>query len=113
MTIDPTSEKPIFLQIAEQLEDAIFTGIYPEGEKVPSTNEIAALLAPDSAKLDLDFTEGTLTMDLTEGNLSEIHLDCQGRVKVAVLEATAGLSADIVFTDAVLKLPKAVENSFR
>lgn len=45
MTIDPTSEKPIFLQIAEQLEDAIFTGIYPEGEKVPSTNEIAALLA--------------------------------------------------------------------
>ena len=52
-------------------------------------------------------------MDLTEGNLSEIHLDCQGRVKVAVLEATAGLSADIVFTDAVLKLPKAVENSFR
>ena len=45
MTIDPTSEKPIFLQIAEQLEDAIFTGIYPGGEKVPSTNEIAALLA--------------------------------------------------------------------
>ena len=75
--------------------------------------EIAALLAPDSAKLDLDFTEGTLTMDLTEGNLSEIHLDCQGRVKVAVLEATAGLSADIVFTDAVLKLSKAVENSFQ
>lgn len=45
MTIDPQNEKPIFIQIAEQLEDAIFTGIYPEGEKVPSTNEIAALLA--------------------------------------------------------------------
>lgn len=45
MTIDPHSEKPIFIQIAEQLEDAIFTGIYPEGEKVPSTNEIAALLS--------------------------------------------------------------------
>ena len=45
MTIDPQSEKPIFIQIAEQLEDAIFTGIYPEGEKVPSTNEIAALLS--------------------------------------------------------------------
>ena len=45
MTIDPQSEKPIFIQIAEQLEDAIFTGTYPEGEKVPSTNEIAALLS--------------------------------------------------------------------
>ncbi len=75
--------------------------------------EIAVLLAPDSAQLDLNFTEGTLTMDLTEGNLSELHLDCQGRVKVAVLEATAGLSADVVFTDAVLKLPKVVENSFQ
>lgn len=44
MIIDAQSDKPIFLQIAEQLEDAIFTGIYSEGEKVPSTNEIAALL---------------------------------------------------------------------
>lgn len=43
MRINPNSEKPIFIQIAEQLEDAIFTGIYPEESKVPSTNEIAAL----------------------------------------------------------------------
>ena len=43
MRINPNSEKPIFMQIAEQLEDAIFTGIYPEESKVPSTNEIAAL----------------------------------------------------------------------
>lgn len=44
MHIDPTSEKPIFLQIAEQLEDAIFTGAFPEETKIPSTNEIALLL---------------------------------------------------------------------
>ena len=30
MRIDPASDKPIFLQIAEGLEDDIFTGIFEE-----------------------------------------------------------------------------------
>lgn len=37
-----SGDKPIYLQIAEQLEDAIFTGVYPEETQVPSTTEIAA-----------------------------------------------------------------------
>lgn len=44
MKIDQNSQTPIFLQIAQQLEDAIFMGIYPEEEKIPSTNEISLLL---------------------------------------------------------------------
>ena len=44
LNIDSRLDKPIFIQIAEQLEDAIFTGIYQEETKIPSTNEIAALL---------------------------------------------------------------------
>lgn len=44
MHINPSIEKPIFIQIAEQLEDSIFTGIFPEETKIPSTNEIADLL---------------------------------------------------------------------
>lgn len=44
LNINANIEKPIFIQIAEQLEDAIFTGIYSEESKIPSTNEIAALL---------------------------------------------------------------------
>lgn len=44
MNIDPGNEKPIFLQIAQQLEDNIFTGVFPEETKVPSTNELSALL---------------------------------------------------------------------
>lgn len=44
MNINPSMEKPIFIQIAEQLEDSIFTGIYPEETKIPSTNEISSLL---------------------------------------------------------------------
>ena len=44
MNINPNIEKPIFIQIAEQLEDSIFMGIFPEETKIPSTNEISALL---------------------------------------------------------------------
>ncbi len=44
MNINLNIEKPIFIQIAEQLEDSIFTGVFPEKTKIPSTNEISALL---------------------------------------------------------------------
>lgn len=44
MKINPNIDKPIFVQIAEQLEDSIFTGVFPEETKIPSTNEISALL---------------------------------------------------------------------
>lgn len=44
MKIDTGSEKPIFVQIAEQIEDSVFTGVFQEEEKIPSTNEIAVLL---------------------------------------------------------------------
>lgn len=44
MNVNPSIEKPIFIQIAEQLEDSIFTGVFPEETKIPSTNEISALL---------------------------------------------------------------------
>lgn len=44
MIINSNIEKPIFIQIAEQLEDSIFTGVFQEETKIPSTNEISALL---------------------------------------------------------------------
>ena len=45
MNVNPNIDKPIFLQIAEQLEDSIFTGAFPEETQIPSTNEIFALLS--------------------------------------------------------------------
>ncbi len=44
MMLDPSGDKPIFIQIAQQLEDMIFTELFPEETKIPSTNEISALL---------------------------------------------------------------------
>ena len=37
-----TEEKPIFLQIAERLEDAVLSGAFPEESQLPSTTEISA-----------------------------------------------------------------------
>ena len=34
--------KPLFLQIAENVEDAILDGALPEDSRAPSTNELAA-----------------------------------------------------------------------
>ena len=45
MNVQSGIEKPIFLQIAEQLEDKIFTGVFPEETQIPSTNELSALLS--------------------------------------------------------------------
>ena len=41
MKINFEDERPIFLQIAEGIEDGILVGAYPEEEQVPSTTEIS------------------------------------------------------------------------
>ena len=41
MKIDMNSEKPIFIQIDEGVEDGILTGIFPEEEKIPSITAVS------------------------------------------------------------------------
>ncbi len=36
--------KPLFIAVAEQIEDGVLDGTYPEETPVPSTNELAAFL---------------------------------------------------------------------
>lgn len=42
MDFSSSNQAPLFVQIAKYLEDAIFTGLYPEGGQIPSTTEISA-----------------------------------------------------------------------
>ena len=35
--------RPIYIQIAEQIEDAILSGAYPEESQIPSTTEFSAI----------------------------------------------------------------------
>lgn len=41
MQINFQDERPIFIQIAEQIEDAILSGAFPEETQIPSTTEIS------------------------------------------------------------------------
>lgn len=41
MNFNFNSIEPIYLQVSEQIEDAIFTGTFAEGELVPSTTKIS------------------------------------------------------------------------
>lgn len=41
MQIDFYSERPIFQQIADGLEDAILSGVFPEGSQIPSITEFS------------------------------------------------------------------------
>lgn len=41
MELDFISERPIFQQIAEGIEDAILTGAFPEGSQIPSTTDFS------------------------------------------------------------------------
>ena len=44
MNLDYTSEKPIYLQIAQEIEDAVFTGAFLEETQIPSTTELSTAL---------------------------------------------------------------------
>lgn len=41
MKFELNQEKPIFLQIAEGIEDGILTGVFPEGGQIPSITEFS------------------------------------------------------------------------
>jgi GntR family transcriptional regulator len=41
MELNADNEKPIFLQLAEEIEDDILKGIFEEEAQVPSTTEVA------------------------------------------------------------------------
>lgn len=64
MHLDFHSEKPIYPQIAEQIEDAIFTGAFAEESQVPSTTEISTQYSINPATvlkgMNLLVDQGTL-----------------------------------------------------
>jgi GntR family transcriptional regulator len=49
MQLDPVNEKPIFIQLAEAVEDNILRGIYAEETQIPSTTEVSVTLKVNPA----------------------------------------------------------------
>ena len=52
MQLDPGNEKPIFIQLAESIEDNILKGIYAEETQIPSTTEVAVTLKVNPATVN-------------------------------------------------------------
>lgn len=52
MQLDANSPKPIFLQLAEMVEENILGGAYPEETQIPSTTEIAVALKLNPATIN-------------------------------------------------------------
>jgi GntR family transcriptional regulator len=52
MQLDAENEKPIFIQLAESIEDNILKGIYPEETQIPSTTEVAVILKINPATVN-------------------------------------------------------------
>lgn len=97
MNINPNIEKPIFIQIADQLEDSIFTGVFPEETKIPSTNEIAALLNINPHTVlkgmnllvddEIIYKKRGLGMFVKEGAVEKIRQKRQGQFYEQFVEA--------------------------
>ena len=52
MQLDSGNEKPIFIQLAEAVEDYILKGIYAEETQIPSTTEVAVTLKVNPATIN-------------------------------------------------------------
>ncbi len=52
MQLDPDHEKPIYLQLAEAVEDNILKGIYDEETQIPSTTEVSVTLKVNPATVN-------------------------------------------------------------
>jgi DNA-binding transcriptional regulator YhcF (GntR family) len=52
MQLDLENERPIYIQLAETVEDNILKGIYAEESQIPSTTEVAVTLTVNPATVN-------------------------------------------------------------
>lgn len=97
MNIDYESEKPIYLQIYEELTDAIFTGGFPEETQIPSTTEISTSYKINPATVlkgmnllvseDLIYKKRGVGMFVCEGAKEKIKIKRQQEFSKTYVEA--------------------------
>lgn len=80
----------------EEREDSVNYTVQLDGDTM---KEIAREAAPGTEKLDLNFTAGSLSVAVKDGDLQSIRFECTGKVKVAVLDTPASLGGIITFTE--------------
>ena len=66
--------RPIYLQIADRITDEILSGIYPEGERIPSVREYAAAVEVNANTVarSFDYLQGLRRRVFEEEELPEL-----------------------------------------
>lgn len=89
VTWDLKSDRPIYLQLIEQIEIRIFSGVYPPGSKLPSVRELAqeAAVNPNTMQKALSTLEedGLVYTNRTSGRFitEDENMILQARQKLA------------------------------
>ena len=83
------------------------TDVYTIQLDADGMEDLAALIAPDSRKLDLTFRSGELAIYVTQGEIHRISFDCAEKVKVVSLEENASLRGEIEFVDGSVVIPES------
>ena len=72
-------------------------------------HSIATAIAPESGKLDMALSSGSITVRIAEGRISGFSFTCEGQVKVVVLDAKAAIFGNIEMSDDTIEIPETVK----
>ena len=93
MTWEIRADRPVYLQLVEQLERAIVTGAYPPGSRVPPVRELAAEAGvnPNTMQRALQALEqkGLMTVHRTAGRTVSGDSDMLRRLRADMALAQA------------------------
>ena len=97
MKLNPNSQKPLYVQIADQIEEDIFVGIIQEETQVPSTNEVALLYKINPATVlkgmnilvdeEIIYKKRGIGMFVSEGAFDKIKVKRQDRFYVEYVDS--------------------------
>jgi len=120
MEINTTSDKPIFIQIAEGIEDSILLGIFLEETQIPSTTEISVKykINPGTALKGISILveEGTLYkkrgvgMFVAEGAILRLRLKRKEAFYSSYISALITEAKRLHITE--LEIQKMIESGF-
>jgi len=95
MQLQIHGDKPIFQQLAEELEDCILKGVFPEETQIPSTTELAI-----SLKLNPATTNRAVNQLVSEGIIYKKRgigmFVCAGAVRVIAAKRQSAFYDDFV-----------------
>ena len=74
---------------------------------------VAQAIAPESKTLDIQFSSGSLEMELTGNNLTQITLSCSGTLHVVLADAPVTFSAEITPAARSVSFPQEVINALK